>query len=69
MFSTLATYNGMQSLKYLLDKPVTYLAAPDLFCLDLYKNFDIDRLVLVTAPTRVVERHPVEAGGRPESDM
>lgn len=60
MFSSLATYNGMQSFRYLLDKPVTYLAAPDLFCLDLYKSFDIDRLVLVTAPTRVLDQYPLE---------
>ena len=31
-------------LAKLLDAPVTYEAAPDLFCLDLYKEFDLDRL-------------------------
>jgi dienelactone hydrolase len=35
---------GMPSLQYLLDVPVTYEKAPDLFCLDLYKKFDLNRL-------------------------
>jgi len=58
LFSSLTTYGGMQSFNYLLDKPVTYLSAPDLFCLDLYKIFDINSLILLAAPTRVVEQHP-----------
>ncbi len=44
MFSEVIIHNGMPSLLYLLDKPVPYEAAPDLFCLDLYKEFDLDRL-------------------------
>ncbi len=67
-FSVLATYNGMSSLEYLLDKPVTYLEAPDLFCLDLYKNFDIDRLVSMTAPTRIIDQQPIGTVDRPGSD-
>jgi hypothetical protein len=50
---------GMRSLSYLLNKPVLYTAAPDLFCLDLYKNFDIDDLETLASPTRVVELGPV----------
>ena len=61
LFSQLASWDGMRSLSFLLDKPVTYDAAPDLFCLDLYKNFDIDRLVALARPTEITERHDVTA--------
>ena len=68
LFSAVATYSGMQSLKHLLDKPVPYDSAPDLFCLDLYKEFDIDRLTSIAAPTRVIEQYPVEAHAQSEPD-
>lgn len=57
LFRSINIYNGMQSLRYLLDKPVKYEEAPDLFCLDLYKDFDIDMLEDLTTPTRVHEDH------------
>jgi dienelactone hydrolase len=44
LFSQVVARNGMPSLRRLLDAPVEYQAAPDLFCLDLYKNFDLDSL-------------------------
>jgi hypothetical protein len=28
-------------------------SAPDLFCLDLYKYFDVDRLVAIAAPVKI----------------
>jgi len=40
-------------LSYLLDAPVPYRSAPDLFCLDLYKYFDIDRLAMLAFPVKV----------------
>jgi dienelactone hydrolase len=40
---------GMRSLRHLFDSPVEYRAAPDLFCLDLYKNFDIDVLAALSS--------------------
>ena len=43
----------MRSLGYLLDAPVAFRAAPELFCLDLYKDFDIDRFIALAAPTKV----------------
>jgi hypothetical protein len=36
-----------------VDKPVSYRDAPDLFCLDLYKFTDLDRLADLSAPTEV----------------
>ncbi len=46
-------HGGIESLGYLLAKPVAYRSAPDLFCLDLYKYFDLDRLAAMAAPTDV----------------
>jgi hypothetical protein len=44
LFSKVEIRNGMSSLRYLLDKPVSFQDAADLFCLDLYKFADLDRL-------------------------
>jgi dienelactone hydrolase len=41
------------SLRHLLDAPVPYRAAPELFCLDLYKDFDVDRLTALAEPTSI----------------
>ncbi len=61
LFSEIENDGGMQSLSYLLDKPVKYTVAPDLFCLDLYKDFDIDQLGALANPTRVIEIQGVQA--------
>jgi hypothetical protein len=60
LFSEASVHEGMHSLRYLLDKPVSYEDFPDLFCLDLYKEFDLDRIIAVAEPTRVVEHDFVE---------
>ncbi len=52
MFSEVVSRDAMRSLRYLLDAPVAYRSAPDLFCLDLYKEFDLDRLAALAEPTR-----------------
>lgn len=44
LFSDIVIRKGISSLRRLLDTPVEYQAAPELFCLDLYKEFDLDRL-------------------------
>jgi hypothetical protein len=51
----------MKSLAYLLNKPVPFRSAPELFCLDLYKYFDLDRLSALAGPTEV-ERIADHAG-------
>ena len=43
----------MGSLDYLLKNSVAFRTAPELFCLDLYKYFDLDRLSLMAVPTEV----------------
>ncbi|HKS95831.1 MAG TPA: hypothetical protein VJV74_06810, partial [Terriglobia bacterium] len=61
MFSALPSNHGVKSLAYLLEKPVLYRSAPDLFCLDLYKDFDIDALTALAAPASVSQINPVDA--------
>jgi hypothetical protein len=53
LFSEAVIHDGMHSLGYLLEKPVDYREAPDLFCLDLYKYFDLDQLGALAKPTLV----------------
>jgi hypothetical protein len=43
-FSQVVVRGGIRSMGELLDKPVEYLDAPDLFCLDLYREFDVPQL-------------------------
>ncbi|MCX6637568.1 MAG: hypothetical protein NT090_21135 [Acidobacteria bacterium] len=40
-FDTVVVNEGMKSFQHLLETPVEYQAAPDLFCRDLYREFDI----------------------------
>jgi hypothetical protein len=54
LFSEVDSSHAMSSLSYLLDAPVPYRTAPDLFCLDLYKYFDIDRLTILASPVKVL---------------
>ncbi len=53
LFSEVVVRHGIPSLRYLVDKPVKYQDAADLFCLDLYKFTDLDRLAALGAPTVV----------------
>jgi len=57
LFSEIDIRGGMPSLRYLLDTPVKFESAPDLFCLDLYKQFDIDRLAMIAEPARVSQKY------------
>ena len=51
-FSEVVSHDAMKSLGYLLDAPVPFRSAPDLFCLDLYKDFDLDRLAAMAGPAK-----------------
>jgi dienelactone hydrolase len=57
LFSQVAIHDGMPSLQHLLDAPVKFEAAPDLFCLDLYKEFDIDRLAMLAEPAKITQKY------------
>ncbi|PYV91125.1 MAG: hypothetical protein DMG05_08095 [Acidobacteria bacterium] len=54
LFSEIVIREGMPSLGYLLEKPVEYQEAAELFCLDLYKEFDLDGFVAMAGPTKVI---------------
>jgi dienelactone hydrolase len=59
-FSAIITRHGMKSLGYLLTEPVPLRSAPDLFCLDLYKYFDLDSIKAIAAPTNFKDFADVE---------
>ncbi len=63
LFSEIAVRDGMRSLQYLLDTPVRFEDAPDLFCLDLYRRFDIASLAQLAAPAKVSQSY---VAARPE---
>lgn len=64
LFRKITVHGGISSLGYLIDKPVSYKEAPDLFCLDLYKDFDIDRLTALADPTSTTQSNSLEAMGK-----
>jgi hypothetical protein len=53
LFSEIVVRHGIPSLRYLIDKPVKFQVAADLFCLDLYKVTDLDRLAVLAQPAVV----------------
>jgi dienelactone hydrolase len=53
LFTEIVVRDGMTSLGEALERPVEYMDAPELFCLDLYKEFDVSSLAALAAPTRV----------------
>ena len=55
LFAGVSVRNGMQSLRYALDLPVTFYQAPEIFCLDLYKEFDIEQIVALAGPAKVLQ--------------
>jgi hypothetical protein len=52
LFSEIAVRQGAKSLQIVLDAPINYLDAPDLFCPDLYRRFDLDQLRQLAGSTR-----------------
>jgi dienelactone hydrolase len=60
LFSSVTVHRGMKSMDYLLQHPVGFDDAPDLFCPDLYKDFDIDRLTAMAGPTKILLDGSVE---------
>jgi dienelactone hydrolase len=60
VFSDVVVHEGMASLDYVLETPVRFQDAPELFCLGLYKEFDIDRLAAMAAPAAVSFENTLE---------
>jgi hypothetical protein len=65
LFAEVVVHEGMKSLGFLLAKPVEFLDAPELFCFDLYKEFDVDRLIALAAPAKVKTERYVEDAAKP----
>jgi len=61
LFSGVYAHDGMNSFEYLLDAPVPYRTAPDLFCLDLFKYFDLDRLAAMASGVKIDSAKPASA--------
>jgi dienelactone hydrolase len=61
LFSSVTVHHGMKSLDYLLQHPVGFDEAPDLFCRDLYRDFDVNRLIAIAGPTKVLLDDSVES--------
>ncbi len=55
-FTQVTSRNAMKSLSYLLEKPVTLRSAPELFCLDLYKYFDVDSFSAIASPAIITQK-------------
>jgi hypothetical protein len=64
LFSGVVIHDGMRTLKHLIDAPVRFQDAPDLFCLDLYRKFDLDQLVLLAGTNKISQHYLSEAGSR-----
>jgi dienelactone hydrolase len=45
LFREILVYEGIDSLGHLLEAPVDYGEAPELFCLDLYRSFDLNAMI------------------------
>ena len=58
MFASIENRAAIGSLSQLFRKGVPFRSAPELFCLDFYKYFDLDRLALMAAPTHVDHTPP-----------
>ena len=61
-YAEVSIREGMRSFGWLLDKPVPYEVAPDLFCLDLYKEFDLPRLAALAAPAEIRQSYVRQIG-------
>jgi dienelactone hydrolase len=64
-FHEVITHGGMRSLSYLLEAPIEYRDAPDLFCLDLYKDFDLGMFREMARPTLVTEADYLDLPTKP----
>ena len=60
LFKSITIHKGMHSLSYILDKPLRSTEVPDLFCLDLYKDFDLNTLKAIAEPATVAETDYLE---------
>jgi dienelactone hydrolase len=65
LFQEVVIHGGMHSLSYLFQAPVEFPDAPDLFCLDLYKYFDLEQLQEMAKPTVFRQTDYLELAAQP----
>ncbi len=53
LFSQIIVRKGLKSWNEIFEHPVRYQDDPELFCLDLYKYFDVGRLARMAEPDRI----------------
>jgi dienelactone hydrolase len=53
MFSQMDARKAIPSLSEIFTRPITYFAAPDLMCLDLYKDFDFNTLSAMASSVKI----------------
>jgi dienelactone hydrolase len=68
LFSEVNITGGMHGLGFLLDAVVPFRSAPELFCLDLYKDFDLDHFRAMAGPTKVSEKDFVKPEDVPTAE-
>ncbi len=61
LFRSITIHKGMQSLSYILDSSVSSGKVPDMFCRDLYKDFDLNMLKAMAVPATVTQTDFVKA--------
>ena len=57
LYTDVAVRQGIPSLGALLNAPVKFRDAPDVFCLDLDKYFDLDTIAQLGAPARITQKY------------
>ena len=60
LFGSITIHHGVRSLTDLLVESVKSNQVPDVFCLDLYKDFDLNMLKAMAEPARVTESDYVD---------
>ena len=63
LFSAIVSRNAMESLTFLLDTPVPIRSAPELFCLDLYQDYDLNVLEAIASPVKIISTQAASAAG------
>ena len=63
LYSTIVSDQALDSFGSLLEGPLFFRSAPELFCLDLYKYFDVDIFAAMAEPV-LIEKHSMELGKR-----
>lgn len=53
LFLAIEARQAIPSFSYAFDHPLTYANAPELMCLDLYRDFDFNTLTAIASPVKV----------------